>query len=241
MGENDGTHEKQTNWPHGNTSQLPAQSVRVGAMLHSACPATKPLRPAPKLPMLCLQSRTEEAWLARAIAHTNEILIDHAHCERKAATQALQLLGRFPDRPELVGPLVDLAREELEHFQIVLALLSKRGVRMDSLPPADYQKQLHLHVRKQMPDKLVDLLLVAALIEARSCERFKLLAERHPDVELRTAFRGLLEAEARHHALFVRLAEGVAPRDEVRARLAVLAEAERQVIEAQAPLARLHA
>lgn len=191
--------------------------------------------------MLCLRSKTEDAWLQRAIANTREILVDHAHCERKAATQALMLLGRFPDATALVEPMLALAREELEHFELVLALLRQRGWAMDSLPPSGYQAQLHAHCRKHMPGKLVDLLLVAALIEARSCERFKLLADHHPDGELRTAFGGLLAAEARHHGLFVRLAGQYDDPVAVRARLDELANAEVSVLESLSPMARIHA
>ncbi|MSQ84795.1 MAG: tRNA-(ms[2]io[6]A)-hydroxylase [Myxococcales bacterium] len=191
--------------------------------------------------MLCLRSATQDQWLARAIANTREILMDHAHCERKAATQALMLLGRFPDAEALVGPMLALAREELEHFEVVLALLRSRNWPLDSLIPSGYQAQLHAHCRKQMPGKLVDLLLVAALIEARSCERFKLLSEHHPDPELRAAFRDLLEAEARHHATFVRLAHNWADREVVRARLDELAHAEVVILEGMPPLARIHA
>ena len=191
--------------------------------------------------MLCLRSSTQDQWLARAIANTREILTDHAHCERKAATQALMLLGRFPDAEALVAPMLALAREELEHFEVVLALLRSRNWPLDSLVPSGYQAQLHAHCRKQMPGKLVDLLLVAALIEARSCERFKLLSEHHPDPELRAAFRDLLEAEARHHATFVRLAHNWAEREVVRARLDELAHAEVVILEGMPPLARIHA
>lgn len=191
--------------------------------------------------MLCLRSRTEPEWLARAIAHTPEILMDHAHCERKAASQALALLARFPDRPELVEPMLALAREELEHFELVMAILKKRGIAMDSQSPSGYQAQLHAQVRKGMPEKLIDLLLIGALIEARSCERFKLLAEQHPDGELREAFRSLLESEARHHAVFVRLAEHYQDRVAVRERLQQLAEHECTVLEHLPPLPRIHA
>lgn len=191
--------------------------------------------------MLCLQSQTEHAWLQRAIAHTDEVLIDHAHCERKAASNALNLLGRFPDHPELQEPMLALAREELEHFALVLDLLRQRGVPMTSQSPSGYQAQLFKLVRAHMPMKLLDLLLVAALIEARSCERFRLLSEHHPELQLRQTFRGLLESEARHHGIFVRLAEQQLPREDVRARLQVLAEAERTILETLPPIARIHA
>jgi len=191
--------------------------------------------------MLCLRSRTQDAWLQRAIAATRDVLVDHAHCERKAATQALMLLGRFPDVPALVQPLVDLAREELEHFELVLALLQRRGWAMESQSPSGYQAQLHALGRKAMPGKLEDLLLIAALIEARSCERFKLLADHHPDAELRDAFGGLLAAEARHHAMFVRLAGQFDDPMAVRSRLDELARAEVAILEAMPPIARIHA
>ena len=191
--------------------------------------------------MLCLRSRTEPEWLERAIGHTSEILIDHAHCERKAASQALSMLARFPDRPELVEPLLALAREELEHFELVMAILRERQVPMGSQAPSGYQAGLHAAVRKGMPEKLIDLLLIAALIEARSCERFKLLADHHPEPALAKAFRSLLESEARHHAVFVRLAEGYQDRVTVSARLQELAEHERQVLEQLPPMPRIHA
>ena len=191
--------------------------------------------------MLCLQSKTEAAWLARAVAHTADVLIDHAHCERKAAANALHLLGRFPDHAELQVPMLALAREELEHFEIVLALLRARGIAMVVQAPSGYQAKLFALVRSGMPHKLVDLLLVAALIEARSCERFQLLAEHHPDPELRQTFRGLLESEARHYGILVRLAEQQAPRDVVRRRLEELAGAECAILEGLPAVARIHA
>ena len=191
--------------------------------------------------MLCLQSKTQTAWLERALAHTDEILIDHAHCERKAASNALNLLGRFPEHAELQVPMLEIAREELEHFELVLGILTARGVTMVPQSPSGYQARLFELVRPGMPQKLVDLLLVAALIEARSCERFRLLSEHHPEPGLRQTFRGLLESEARHHGAFVRLAELQAPREIVRARLAELAEAECAILEHCKPIARIHA
>ncbi len=190
--------------------------------------------------MLCLRSNTEAQWLERACANTAEILIDHAHCERKAASQALAMLARFPDRTELVAPMLALAREELEHFELVMAALPRYGAQMAAQVSSGYQTELHAVVRKTMPGKLVDLLLVAALIEARSCERFKLLSEHHPDADLRVFFRSLLESEARHHATFVKLAEGVADRDSVRQRLGELAEHERSVLQGMPQLPRIH-
>lgn len=198
--------------------------------------------------MLCLRSSTEAEWLQRVIANTAEVLVDHAHCERKAASNALGLLARFPDHPDLAAPMLALAREELDHYEAVLKILETRGIPLVAQPPSGYQAQLFALVGKAGGgrgglDKRTDLLLVAALIEARSCERFRLLSEHHPDPELRATFRGLLESEARHHAVFVRLAEGPQPekRDLVRARLAELAEREREILERMPKVARIHA
>jgi tRNA-(ms[2]io[6]A)-hydroxylase len=190
--------------------------------------------------MLCLQSHTQDAWLQRAIAHTDDVLIDHAHCERKAASNALNLLGRFPDHPELQEPMLALAREELEHFELVLSILKERQVAMVMQAPSGYQARLFELVRSGMPHKLVDLLLVGALIEARSCERFRLLSDHHPDAGLRQTFRSLLESEARHYLVFVKLAEQQQARDAVRERLQELAAAECGILEGVKPLPRIH-
>jgi tRNA-(ms[2]io[6]A)-hydroxylase len=191
--------------------------------------------------MLALKSRTESDWLARAIADPDAILLDHAHCERKAANNALKLLGDYPEERALVAPLCAIAREELEHFERVMAILSARGLTLVHQEPSGYQRRLFKKVRGAEPDALCDKLLCAALIEARSCERFGLLAEHHPDAELRALFSELLASEARHYADFVRLAEGVVGREAARARLGHLAEVERRAIEAAKRLPRMHA
>ena len=191
--------------------------------------------------MLSLRSRTESDWLARAIADPDAILLDHAHCERKAANNALRLLGEYPERGELVAPLCAIAREELEHFERVMAILRARGLSLLHQEPSGYQRRLFKKVRQAEPDALCDKLLVAALIEARSCERFRILSDAHPDAELRTLFRELLASEARHYADFVKLAEGVVGREAAQERLAHLAEVERRAIENAKPLARMHA
>ncbi len=190
--------------------------------------------------MLCLRSKTEDAWLERAIADTPALLIDHAHCERKAAMQALALLAEYPGHPELVAPIVAIAHEELDHFTLVCAILARRGLVIEAQGPTGYQAGLFKKVRKAEPDRLIDRLLIAALIEARSCERFKILSERHPDAELRAVFGELLASEARHHADFVRLAELQGDRVAVTERLRHLAGVEVRAIERAKPLPRIH-
>lgn len=190
--------------------------------------------------MLCLKSKTEAQWLERAVADTPALLVDHAHCERKAATQALALMAEYPEHLELVPMMVAIAHEELDHFEAVCALLRKREIPFVAQAPTGYQAGLFKKVRREEPGRLIDKLLVAALIEARSCERFKLLSEHHPDSELRGVFRDLLISEARHHADFVRLAELQADRVVIHERLKHLAEVEVRSIERAKPLPRIH-
>jgi tRNA-(ms[2]io[6]A)-hydroxylase len=190
--------------------------------------------------VLHLASETDADWTRRALAGIDEVLLDHAHAEKKAASGALTLIFRYPDRPQLLAPLSALAREELEHFERVLAQLERRGVDYGRQRPSPYAGLLQGAVRSFEPARLLDTLLVSALIEARSCERFGLLAEAVDDPELAALYRGLLASEARHHALYVELAERVQGRPEVRERLAELAEHEAQVVAEAPPWPRLH-
>jgi len=190
--------------------------------------------------MLRLRSTTGGAWLGRALAHLDEILVDHAHCEKKAASTAVSLLFKYPDRQALLAPLSRLAREELAHFEEVLAALAARGIRFRHQVPSPYAAGLRRAVRSREPERLLDTLLCAALIEARSCERLGLLTGALDDAALAALYRGLLAAEARHHQTYVELATTVAPQSEVYARLGELAAHEAAVLAAAPPLARLH-
>ena len=191
--------------------------------------------------MLNLASSTPAAWALRVAGSLDELLVDHAHCEKKAAGTALRLLFSYPGRGLLQAPLAALAREELAHFEEVLAVLAERGVALRPLRPAPYAGRLRAGVRRGEPERLVDLLLCCALIEARSCERFGVLAERVAEPRLAALWGGLHEAEARHHRLYVDLAAELLPRASVRERLARLAVHEAQVLAEAPPLARLHA
>jgi len=191
--------------------------------------------------MLHLASTTGRAWLDRALSHLDEVLIDHAHCEKKAASTAVSMLFRYPDRAELLGPLARLARDELRHFEQVLARLRARGIPLRRQRPSPYASELLAAVRPAEPARLLDTLLCMALIEARSCERFQLLAASVPDPELAGLFRGLLASEAGHHQAYVELAAQVAPPAVVRARLEELARHEAGVLERAPGLPRLHA
>ncbi|MDG2335839.1 MAG: tRNA-(ms[2]io[6]A)-hydroxylase [Myxococcota bacterium] len=176
--------------------------------------------------MLKLARPTEPAWVEAATANLELVLLDHAHCEKKAAGAALRLLFQYPQYGFLQRPIAELAREELLHFERVLGLLEARGITHRSLSPAAYGARLQAEVRREEPRRVMDQLLVAALIEARSCERMKLLAEAIAEPELSKFYSGLLAAEARHHRLYVELAEEVADPAWVAPRLEELAARE---------------
>jgi tRNA-(ms[2]io[6]A)-hydroxylase len=190
--------------------------------------------------MLPLASTTGDAWLTRALGHLDEILVDHAHCEKKAASTALSLLFRYPERGALLAPIARLAREELRHFEQVLAVLQERGIALTRQHPSPYAGELLAAVRHDEPARLVDMLLCMSLIEARSCERLELLAGAVPDARLAAFLGGLLASEARHHRTYVRLAEEVAPAPEVRERLVTLAQHEAAVLARAPAWPRLH-
>ena len=191
--------------------------------------------------MRILAGRTEGGWVERALEGIDEVLVDHAHCEKKAASTALSLLFRYPERGALLVPLARLAEEELRHFADVVDVLATRGVGLRHQVPSSYAGALLAAVRPTEPERLVDTLLCAALIEARSCERMQLLAEALTDTQLVALYRHLLRAEARHHATYVSLARTVLDGDAVDARLAELARHEAAVLAAAAPRPRLHA
>jgi len=161
--------------------------------------------------MLRLASQTDAAWGAWAVAHLDEILLDHAHCEKKAASTALSLIFRYPDRPSLVQPLSALAREELEHFELVLGHVRRRGGEFARQVPSPYAPRLMEIVRREEPWRLLDTLLCCAMIEARSCERmqrFAVTLRQHEHHDLVELYDGLLACEARHHQAYVDLALG---------------------------------
>ncbi|MBK7398048.1 MAG: tRNA-(ms[2]io[6]A)-hydroxylase [Myxococcales bacterium] len=186
--------------------------------------------------MLGLASPTDDAWVEAALADIPRLLSDHAHCEMKAATNALSLAVRYCDRPALVQALAAIAEEETSHFRRVHAMLVERGLPLGTPPVDPYAAELRRSAEVgRGPSALVDRLLVAALIEARSCERFRLLADRCTDPEPRALWRELLASEAGHYRTFLDLAiaEGErdgATADEVRERLSLLAVREAKIV-----------
>lgn len=212
--------------------------------------------------MFCLRIATDPAWAREAARDLDGILVDHAHCEMKAATNALSLVVRHPDDLALVRALTDLAAEELDHFRRVLAFVEARGLTLGAPPVDDYAAELR-RAMSRLPQSttppVVDRLLVGALIEARSAERFKLLLEELPSetpADLRAFYEELFACEAKHYRSYVDLAvraalgarrpregEGEAAaldvelrgvRAAVDERLATLAEAEGTIVRALA-------
>jgi len=187
--------------------------------------------------MRATKTTRDEAWLEVALGNDLALLADHAHCEKKAAASAFMLITRYPDEPGLVAAMVDIAREELEHLGEVHAVLTARGgvIGKDSGDP--YVQALLKAVRSgAAQDALIDRLLCAALIEARSFERLLLLGQHHPDPILAELFARFARSEARHGAVFVQLARAVgerhgAGRTTIDERMAELTSHEHAIVE----------
>ncbi len=190
--------------------------------------------------MLNLKSTSSVRWLKQVDEHLDEILIDHAHCEKKAAGVAMNLLVAYVDHEALCREMTTIVNEELEHFHMVLEILKGRQIPFRRQKAGGYGRQLLECVRKSEPERAIDRLLVAGLIEARSCERFSLLRDHVPDRELSEFYGSLFESEARHHATYVRLAKTFGNERQVNQRLAELADQEAEIVAAGDPLPRMH-
>lgn len=190
--------------------------------------------------MLHLKSETNGRWLAQVDEDLDAVLIDHAHCEKKAAGTALNLMFAYVDNLELCREMTEIVNEELEHFHMVIEVLDARGVAFRRLTPSTYGRKLNDHVRKSEPERAVDRLLVAGIIEARSCERFQKLAEHVDDAELSDFYQSLFESEARHHTTYTRLAKHFASEELVNQRRDELAAAESEILAQSDDPPRMH-
>lgn len=181
--------------------------------------------------MLCLQSETNPEWVDVASRHVEEILIDHAHCEKKAAANGMSMINRYPDKDMLVREMIALILEETEHLRFVFEELQKRGISLTRDRGNFYAQELTKHIRKNEPQRLLDFLLVDALIEARSCERFSLLSKCEAIApELRALYHSLLASEAGHYRTFTDIAREYFPADEVKQRLNELSAIEANIV-----------
>ena len=195
----------------------------------------------PKSIATFLYTPTPDAWLNTAVNRLPEVLIDHANCELKAASTALGFLYRYPDRSVLVQRMSRLAREELRHFEQVRKIMANMGIAFERLSASRYAGSLRDSVRDDEPQKLLDLLLVGALIEARSCERFARLAPRVPQ-KLGSFYAGLLASEARHfeHYLAFTRSECDVETADIDVRLDELKQLEARLISEPDPQFRFH-
>lgn len=182
---------------------------------------------------------TPEAWLNQALNEQALMLVDHANCEKKAASTALNLMYRYVDNFDLLNKMSRLAREELRHFEQVIAIMSKRGIAYPQITASRYAAELRRHVRTQEPHRLVDTLIIGAIIEARSCERFAKLAPLLDD-ELKVFYTSLLKSESRHFHDYLELARAAAGEQPIDERVHELLEVERGLIESPDTEFRFH-
>ena len=182
--------------------------------------------------ILGLQLPTDPRWVNLAEMQLEEILTDHAYCEQKAATTCISLIQRYPDRVEMVEELSPIVTEEWGHFRMVLAELKKRNLNLGKQRKDEYVNKLLEFQKKDgsVEERFLDRLLTMALIEARSCERFKRLSENLDDEYMRQFYRKFMESEAGHYTLFITLAERYLPKTKVRQRWKEWLEYEKQVM-----------
>lgn len=191
---------------------------------------------------LPLRSRTPVEWGRSVLADPIPLLIDHAFLEKKAATNALELLTRWPDdwTEGWVEAMTAVARDEVAHLAQVTRILLHRGGRLDRFHKSPYANALRHLVRKGEREELLDRLLVAALIEIRSCERFSVLAEAAEDAELAAFYRSLFSSELGHYKIFLTLARKFTRRSALDARWREMLDAETEIIAVQEPGPRIH-
>ncbi|PJD95687.1 MAG: tRNA hydroxylase [Legionella sp.] len=186
-----------------------------------------------------LKIKTPAAWLEYAVQHLDMLLLDHAHCERKAAANAIHLMSKYPEKAELIRVMSPLAREELLHFEKVTTLMEERDIAFVSLPPSQYGATLHRLVTiKNTNQRLCDQLLIGAIIEARSCERFNALIPFLQDKKLAQFYNTLIRSEARHFEEYLRLAKRYG--GDVTVRLANFLAVENEFISSADEVFRFH-
>jgi tRNA-(ms[2]io[6]A)-hydroxylase len=194
--------------------------------------------------MLRLKHATDPRWADLVEKDLSEVLTDHAYCEQKAASTAISLIVKFPEYPELVQEMSALAQEEMEHFQRVHAIILQRGYQLGQERKDEYVNELLGFLKKgnSKAGQLVEKLLFAGMIEARSCERFRVLSEHIEDQELALFYRELMASEAGHHTMFLKLARkfGIPAGIDVDARWEEFLQFEANLIQRYEQSARIH-
>lgn len=193
---------------------------------------------------LPLRVKTPKTWAVQAMAQPMALLNDHAHLEKKAAANALELLNRWPEPnppEEWVQQMTAVASDEVEHLRVVCRIIARRGAKLTRSHANPYAADLHKEVRRgRGVEEVVDRLMISSLVEARSCERFFLLIEACTDDELRKLYKGLWASEHGHYLTFIQLAEKILPADVVAKRWDEMLDAEARIIQAQTPGPRMH-
>ena len=186
-----------------------------------------------------LPCKTPDRWLENALDNQAIMLIDHANCEKKAASTAMNLIYRYVDNFELINKMSRLIREEMRHFEQVIAIMRRRDISYQHITASRYASGLHELARNDDPGKLIDILIIGAFIEARSCERFARLAP-YLDSELEAFYLSLLKSEGRHFKDYLSLAEKAAGDQTIEERIAFFAKREQHLIEHPDEVFRFH-
>lgn len=190
--------------------------------------------------MLDLRSQTPPEWLAVVLADLDAFIVDHALCERKASAMGLSLVAKYPDRTRIIEPLIAFAREELEHFHVMYRIVEARGLSLASDEKDAYVNALRKLSRSGGDELFLDRLLVPGIVEARGCERLRMVADALKDGELGETYLELARAESRHHGLFFRLARLYFPEDVVERRAGELLDREASIVAGLPLRARVH-
>ncbi len=190
--------------------------------------------------MLCLKCDTNPEWIEAVKNNLPTTMMDHAHAEKKAAATGLALINRYPGKTDLALEMSNLIEEEIGHFRTVLKILDKREIQLSKDKGDDYVKALFSQMNKNEPDRFLDHLLIAGIIEARSCERLQILEQNIEDAELKKLYHDLFPTEAGHYTMFVKLAKKYFDNDKVEKRLIELAEFECSIIKSLSSSPTMH-
>lgn len=180
--------------------------------------------------MLCLKNKSKPEWIQIALENLPLVIMDHAHCEKKAAGTGMSLLSTYYDKREISYSMSDLVEEEIGHYRSVIKILEKTGLTLGRDEGDEYARKLLSFVNKNEPARMLDRLLTAGIIEARSCERLQILAENIRDNELRKFYKELSDSEAGHYVTFVRLAKIYFDENVVKKRLDELTSIEAEIV-----------
>ncbi len=190
--------------------------------------------------MLCLKCDTKPEWIEAVKKDLSITMIDHAHAEKKAAATGLALINRYPEKTDLAFEMSNLIEEEIGHFRTVLEILEKRGILLSKDKGDNYVKVLLSQMNRNEPNRFLDHLLIAGIIEARSCERLQILEQNIDDIELKKLYHDLFPTEAGHYMMFVKLAKNYFDDDLVEKRLDELAEFECSIVKSLPNIPTMH-